>query len=160
MGDADADSAGAAASGACAKGGAPAKAERDAPGELSEDEVTAALEDAVSQRSGTLTRKIAALKEARQRAARERRDVAKELRNAERRRRRLKKKAKELHPDDLVELLAMRQEAKKLRKSTEEQHLDESREEKAGSGDGFAIALWGWWLSGCLKYFVFLLSGA
>ena len=91
------------------------------------------LKAAAANRKGGLTGKIRDLKDAKQRAQKERADASKELRNAERRRRRLKKKAKELPPEDLLEIVALRSEAKNKQKAatSEAEKKDQANAAKA-----------------------------
>ena len=64
---------------------------------------------AISQLSPSLDDKIATMKAAQKKLKLDRKRVAKELRNAEKRRRRLRARCKELPAEDLLEVLAMRQ---------------------------------------------------
>ena len=64
---------------------------------------------ALSQLSPSLDDKIATMKAAQKKLKLDRKRVAKELRNAEKRRRRLRARCKELPAEDLLEVLAMRQ---------------------------------------------------
>ena len=75
------------------------------------------LQSAAAKRKFSLSCKISELKEQKAQAALARRIAARDLRNAERRRRRLKKKAKELPPNDLIEIMALQEEQKQKSKS-------------------------------------------
>ena len=80
------------------------------------DELDAALAAAAASRKRGLSSRISDLKESKAALKKERQQVLKDLHNAERRRRRLKRKAKELPNDDLMEVLAMRQEERRAPK--------------------------------------------
>ena len=88
------------------------------------DELDAALAAAAAPRKRGLSSRISDLKESKAALKKERQQILKDLRNAERRRRRLKRKAKELPNDDLMEVLAMRQEERRAPKRSISQSQD------------------------------------
>ena len=99
------------------------------------DELDAALAAAAASRKRGLSSRISALKESKAALKKERQQILKDLRNAERRRRRLKRKAKELPNDDLMEVLAMRQEER----SAPKRAISRSQDASAAT-DGEACA--------------------
>ena len=90
------------------------------------DELDAALAAAAASRKRGLSSRISDLKESKAALTKGRQQILKDLRNAERRRRRLKRKAKELPNDDLMEVLAMRQEERRAPKRAISQSQDAS----------------------------------
>lgn len=82
-----------------------------------------------------LQAKIEALKAQQAKMIRERRTVAKDLRNAERKRRRLKDKAKSLSDTDLMQVLALRtQHAQELAQKKQKQSSESTSAEGTGAG--------------------------
>ena len=104
----DGVAAGAAEGAELAEGEAPAEREASASTSPRVD-ATSPVMAALSQLSPSLDDKIATMKAAQKKLKLDRKRVAKELRNAEKRRRRLRARCKELPAEDLLEVLAMRQ---------------------------------------------------
>jgi hypothetical protein len=73
--------------------------------------VVAKVDKVLAESSGGLTKQIENLKKAQQEARKARQQLSRDLRNAQRRKRRLKAKSRMLSVDDLVDVLMMRKEA-------------------------------------------------
>ena len=99
---------------------------------------TSKSSEAASSSAGAvspLLAKIEELKAQQAKMIRERRAVAKDLRNAERKRRRLKEKAKSLSDADLAQVLALRtQHAQELAQKKQKQGNESTGAEGGGAG--------------------------
>ncbi len=73
--------------------------------------VVAKVDKVLAESSGGLTKQIESLKKAQQEARKARQQLSRDLRNAQRRKRRLKAKSRMLSVDDLVDVLMVRKEA-------------------------------------------------
>jgi hypothetical protein len=81
------------------------------------------VDKVIAATSGGLTKQIEALKKAQADARKARQQLSRELRNAQRRKRRLKTKSRMLSNDDLVDVLMMRREAAAAAAAPEEGHV-------------------------------------
>ena len=140
MSTSDGDDAGISSAGIPAQSEAPAMAAGSASsGPVSDAaSTTSKSSEAASSSAGAvspLLAKIEELKAQQAKMIRERRAVAKDLRNAERKRRRLKDKAKSLSDADLAQVLALRtQHAQELAQKKQKQGNESTGAEGGGAG--------------------------